>query len=512
MGGVRRHPTASGGKHGIAGVISIQTTRQDMSTKSDRTAASLIHNRWVERLSLCFVAWAEKWCPDAYVFVLAASVIVAFAAIAHGGHPVAVSKAFGDGFWSIIPLTMQIAMAAITGYVLAMSPPVSKLLRSTARLPRTSRGAVVFVGVLSIALSLVNWSFSLVYSGLLVREIARREDMLLDYRAAGAAGYLGLGCGFTLGISSPAAQLQATPGSIPAALMRITGVIGFNETIFTWQTLVIVLLVTAVSAFVCYVTSPADGKAKTAKDLGIDLNDDRPVFTRRERTGDYLEFSPILSLGLIALSAGWLWDSFKSGNPFIAMSQLNNYNFVFLLLAIVLHWYPRSFLDSFRRAMPSVAGVMLQFPFYGGISYMLTKVANAGGHTLSDSIAQWFVSFGHGSFFFSVLVGLYSSLLGFLVPSAGGKWVVEAPYVMSAANQLHAHLGWTVMVFNIAETLPNLINPFWMLPLLGILKLRSKDLAGFTAIQFLIHFPIAIVVAACLMSTFTYHPAFIPSH
>jgi len=224
----------------------------------------------------------------------------------------------------------------------------------------------------------------LVYSGLLVREIARREDILLDYPAA---GYLGLGCGFTLGISSSAAQLQTTPGSIPASLMRITGVIGFNESIFTWQTSVIVLLVTVVSTLVCYVTSPSDGKAKTAKDLGIDLNDDRPVFTKRERTGDYLEFSPILSLGLIALSAGCVWNSFKSGNPFIAMSQLNNYNFVFLLLAIALHWYPRSFLDSFRRAMPCIAGVMLQFPFYGGISYMLTKVANTGGHTLSDSIA-----------------------------------------------------------------------------------------------------------------------------
>ena len=355
-----------------------------MSTESDRTAAALTHNRWVERLSLRFVAWAKKWCPDAYVFVLAASVIVALAAIAHGGSPVAVSKAFVDGFWSIIPLTMQIAMAAITGYVIAMSPPVSKLLRGTARLPRTSRCAVVFVGVLSIALSLVNWSFSLVYSGLLVREIARREDILLDYPAA---GYLGLGCGFTLGISSSAAQLQTTPGSIPASLMRITGVIGFNESIFTWQTSVIVLLVTVVSTLVCYVTSPSDGKAKTAKDLGIDLNDDRPVFTKRGRTGDYLEFSPILSLGLIALSAGCVWNSFKSGNPFIAMSQLNNYNFVFLLLAIALHWYPRSFLDSFRRAMPCIAGVMLQFPFYGGISYMLTKVANTGGHTLSDSIA-----------------------------------------------------------------------------------------------------------------------------
>ena len=132
---------------------------------------------------------------------------------------------------------------------------------------------------------------------------------------------------------------------------------------------------------------------------------------------------------------------------------------------------------------------MLQFPFYGGIGYVLTKVANVQGHTLSDAIAHWFVSLAHDSSVFSILVSIYSAFLGFFIPSAGGKWVIEAPYIMDAANQIQAHLGWTVMVYNIAETLPNFINPFWMLPLLGILRLKSKDLVGYTAMQFLVHFP-----------------------
>jgi short-chain fatty acids transporter len=149
---------------------------------------------------------------------------------------------------------------------------------------------------------------------------------------------------------------------------------------------------------------------------------------------------------------------------------------------------------------------------YGGIGYMLTKVTNSQGNSLSDQVAHWFVSLAHDPGVFSGLVGAYSAVLGFFVPSAGGKWVIEAPYIMTAANQLNAHLGWTVMVYNIAETLPNFINPFWMLPLLGILKLKSKDLVGFTAIQFLVHTPIVILTAALLMSTFNYHPPLIPAH
>jgi short-chain fatty acids transporter len=164
------------------------------------------------------VGFAERWFPDAYVFVLIAVVVIALGTIAHGGSPLAVSRAFGDGFWNLIPFTMQMALVAIGGYVVAMSPPIAAALRRLAGVPSTARGAVVFVGVLSILLSLINWGLSLIFSGLLVREIARRKDIRLDYRAAGAAGYLGLGCGFTLGITprccpSPASSASPRPSS-----------------------------------------------------------------------------------------------------------------------------------------------------------------------------------------------------------------------------------------------------------------------------------------------------------
>ena len=85
---------------------------------------------------------------------------------------------------------------------------------------------------------------------------------------------------------------------------------------------------------------------------------------------------------------------------------------------------------------------------------------------------------------FAPIIGIYSAVLGLFVPSGGGKWVIEAPYVMHAANALAIHLGWVVQIYNAAEALPNLINPFWMLPILGILGLRARDLIGFTFVQF----------------------------
>jgi short-chain fatty acids transporter len=462
------------------------------------------------RLSQRLVVFSERWFPDAYVFVLIAVIAIAVGTIVHGGSPLAVSRAFGDGFWNLIPFTMQMALVAIGGYVVAMSPPIAAALRRLAAVPSTGRGAVVFVGVLSILLSLVNWGLSLIFSGLLVREIARRTDIKLDYRAAGAAGYLGLGCGFTLGITSSAAQLQANAASIPSSLLPITGVIGFSETILTWQNLLTTVLVTVVSAVICYLTAPNPAQTRTAEDLGVSLEDDTIKPKAPARPGDFLEFSPILTILIVILALGWLWQTFQSGNPLITLSGLNTYNFVFLILGILLHWRPRSLLEAFSKAMPSVSGVLLQFPFYAGIAQMLTKVPNAKGVTLSDTIAHWFVDASASTTVFSFLVGIYSAVLGFFIPSAGGKWIIEAPYIMKAANSVGAHLGWTVMVYNIAETLPNFINPFWMLPLLGILGLKSKDLIGYTSIQFLIHFPIVMIVAAILMSTFSYHPPILP--
>jgi short-chain fatty acids transporter len=263
--------------------------------------------------------------------------------------------------------------------------------------------------------------------------------------------------------------------------------------------------VTALSAAICYLTAPNPMLVKTAEDLGVSLDDDRIEPRKPARPGDFLEFSPILTILIVVLALGWLWQTFQAGNPLITLSGLNTYNFVFLILGILLHWRPRSLLEAFSKAMPSVSGVLLQFPFYAGIAQMLTKVPNGNGVTLSDTIAHWFVDASANSTVFSFLVGIYSAVLGFFIPSAGGKWVIEAPYIMKAANEIGAHLGWTVMVYNIAETLPNFINPFWMLPLLGILGLKSKDLIGYTSVQFFVHFPIIMILAAILMTTFTYH-------
>jgi len=66
------------------------------------------------------------------------------------------------------------------------------------------------------------------------------------------------------------------------------------------------------------------------------------------------------------------------------------------------------------------------------------------------------------------------------VPSGGSKWIIEAPYILQAPSHIRSILGWVVQIYNASEALPNLINPFWMLPLLGMLHVKARDLVGYS--------------------------------
>ena len=460
------------------------------------------------RLGLVLADWSEQWFPDAFVFALCAVIVVALGALALGAPPEAVTTRFGNGFWDLIPFTMQMALIIIGGYVVASSPPVWRLIERLATVPRGGRSAVAYIALLGMLTSLISWGFSLIFSGLLVRELARRQPHM-DYRAAGAAAYLGLGSIWALGISSSAAQLQANPSSIPPSLLPITGVIPFTETIFLWQSGVVALCLLVASVTIAYLSAPSATSARPAATFGVTFEPMEHRLEPRARPGEWLEYSPVLTILIVLLGAGWVVSTFTSQNPLIAISNLNTYNFLFLMLGMVLHWRPRRFLQAVARSVPAVAGVLIQFPFYAGIAAILTGAKNPAGTALSDVLATFFVTISNQQSF-PLLVSAYSAILGFFIPSGGGKWIIEAPYVMQAANTLHVHLGWVVQIYNAAEALPNLINPFWMLPLLGVLGIRARELVGYSILQLIVHAPLLFFLMWLLAQTLPYHPPVLP--
>src|SRR5258708_27963215 len=132
------------------------------------------------RIGLALAAWSERWFPDPLVFALAGVVVVFLAGTASGESASALALQAGRSFWSLIPFTMQMVMVIVGGYVVASTPLVRGAIRAIAGLPRTPRGAVALIALFAMLTSLLSWGLSLIFSGLLAREMAQRVRDL-DY-------------------------------------------------------------------------------------------------------------------------------------------------------------------------------------------------------------------------------------------------------------------------------------------------------------------------------------------
>ena len=225
--------------------------RSGQTPTDDRGDGTLV------RIGLRFTNWAERWFPDAYVFVALGVAVVAAAALVNGASPAGVAKSFGDGFWSLITFTMQMAMVVIRGYVVATSPPAARLIDALAGWPRNGRCRRRFVAAVSMLTSLLNWGMSLVFRGLLAR--AWRGAPISAWTIARPAPppISASGATWALGLSSSAAQLQANPASLPKPLLQITGVIPFSQTIFLWQSVVIAVVLIVVSMLLALLSAPS---------------------------------------------------------------------------------------------------------------------------------------------------------------------------------------------------------------------------------------------------------------
>src|SRR5918995_3695045 len=204
----------------------------------------------IARFALRLTAWTERWIPDAFIFALLATLIVVVAGLtATPATLPQIIDAWGNGFWDLIPFTLQMSLIIITGHVLATSAPMRRVIRMIASWPQSPRNAVALVAFFAMFSSWFNWGFSLIFSAVLALEMARRVPGV-DYRALAAASFLGLGSIWAQGLSGSAALQMATPGALQPQIREIVanggmvpgGIIPFRDTIFLWQSIVSVVV------------------------------------------------------------------------------------------------------------------------------------------------------------------------------------------------------------------------------------------------------------------------------
>jgi short-chain fatty acids transporter len=425
---------------------------------------------------LC-VRYAERYIPNPYLYAVILTFITVVAALIWTpSDPLKVIDSWYDGIWNILAFALQMALILVTGVTLADAPLVKRLLRRLASLPTHQAGAAVTVFLAAAIGSWLNWGFGLVVGALVAREIAKRlRDV--DFGFLVAAAYMGFMV-WASGLSSSIALATATHGNALNIVEKVTGkVAGFDETIFTAYNLVPVVLLVILIPVALYFMGPEEPEMKKVDPQVLIRQDEIAEPDMRPRSfATVLEDSWILTVLLVLMGAVYEWHAIATKGFHL---DINGFIFIVLMLGLIFHWRPIRYVRSFESGAKTVGPILLQFPLYGGIMGIMT------GTGLAGIIAQSFVTFStqHTLPFWSFIS---SNIISLFVPSGGGHWAVQGPFMVPAAVKLHVAPAITAMGTAMGEQTANMIQPFWALPILAIARLGIKDIMGYCVIALVI--------------------------
>jgi short-chain fatty acids transporter len=425
---------------------------------------------------LC-VRYAERYIPNPYLYAVVLTFItVAAAFIWTDSPPGKVIDAWYKGIWEILAFALQMALVLVTGVTLADAPFVRRLLERLARLPQQQAGAAITVFLAAAIGSWLNWGFGLVVGALIAREIAKRLREV-DFSFLVAAAYMGFMV-WASGLSSSIALATATHGSALNIVEKVTGqVAGFHETIFTAYNLVPVVVLLIVIPVTLAFMAPEPAHMKRIDPKLLIEQDTLPQAPPRTRTfATVLEDSWLLTLLLVLMGVWYEVHAILSSGFHL---DINGFIFIVLMLGLLFHWRPIRYVRSFEASARTVGPILLQFPLYGGIMGIMT------GTGLAAVIAQSFVAFSsHRTLPFWSFIA--SNIISLFVPSGGGHWAVQGPFMVPAAVKLQVSPAMTAMATAMGEQTANMVQPFWALPILAIARLGIKDIMGYCVIALII--------------------------
>jgi short-chain fatty acids transporter len=431
----------------------------------------------LRQLTRWCVRYAERYIPNPYLYAVVLTFItVAAALIWTASGPGQVIDAWYKGIWDILAFALQMALVLVTGVTLAAAPLVKNLLRRLAAVPTGQSGAAITVFLAAALGSWLNWGFGLVVGALVAREIAKRlEDV--DFSFLVAAAYMGFMV-WASGLSSSIALATATPGSALNIVEKVTGqVAGFDQTIFTAYNLVPVVLLLILIPLALRFMGPHVREMKRVDRTALIAQDEEGTPPARPRTfATRLEDAWSLSLLLVLMGAYYEVHTIRQKGFHL---DINGFIFIVLMLGLLFHWRPIRYVRAFETSARTVGPILLQFPLYGGIMGIMT------GTGLAALIAARFVDFStaHTLPFWSFIS---SNIISLFVPSGGGHWAVQGPFMVPAAVKLHVNPALTAMATAMGEQTANMIQPFWALPILAIARLGIKDIMGYCVIALVI--------------------------
>lgn len=429
------------------------------------------------------VRYVERLMPDPYLFAVLLTLIVAglVAALVRGASADGMLAAWYAGVWgpqNIFTFAFQMVLILVTGYTLAEAPVLKRAIIHVAAMPRSQVQGALLCFTVSAVLSLLNWGLGLVAGALVARQVARRfPDSHFGYLIA--AAFMGF-IVWTQGLSSSIALANTDAASPINVIHKIAGfTVPLSQTIFqpySWLSAIVVL---GVLALAVWRMEPSES---LTPDAAV-FDDEQVVETPAGKTfAEWLENQWILNVAL-----------FGAGITYFAASgfalNISSMIMLFTITSALLHRTPIRFIRAFTGAAKVAGPLLLQYPLYGGLVGLLAYQGAEGSTPLQTLLAQALVN-GATEYTLPFLTFIGSVVISLFVPSGGGHWAVQGPIAVDSAlaigQQSPAYLGLVSMAVAVGEGVANMIQPFWLLPLLAIAKLNVRQVMGFTIVAFLI--------------------------
>jgi short-chain fatty acids transporter len=423
-----------------------------------------------------FVYMFERLLPEPFVFAVLLTILTAIlAAIFAPKHSVPdILSGWYGGIFQIFPFAFQMVLILVTGYALTSSRPVSAALKKLAALPKNPPQAVALTVIVGMVTVLLNWGFGLVASAVFAREIAKRHRLDFAWLLAGAYSSFVM---FPPGLSSSIALAQATPGSALNIVQKLTGqLIPLSQSLLVPFNVVPVIVLFILLPLLFSRMQPPDAEMQPADQARLEAEDVIKPRAISVGLGGKLDNAWILNIILVAAAFGYLGMQIAADKFHLDIDTLI---LIFLSLGLLLHFTPIAYVEAINSAARVTGSLLLQYPIYGGIMGIMTATGLAG------VIAEWFQTFSttetlpFWGYISSIIISIF-------VPSGGGHWAVQGPFIVPAAVALHVNLAATAQGVGYGEGVANMIQPFWALPLLAIAGIGMRRVMGFTVITFFV--------------------------
>ncbi|MFC7223323.1 short-chain fatty acid transporter [Halalkalicoccus sp. GCM10025322] len=453
----------------------------------------------LQRIGQAVANWSERWVPSPFLFAIILTLIAYVTAIVlTPDGPFQNILNWYEGFWVLLEFAMQMVLILVTGYAVADSRQVSGLLNRIASIPNNGSQAAALVAAVAMGAGYFHWGVGLIVGAIFAVFVARaglERGMKFHYPLLCACGYTSQVI-WHVGPSTSAGLLSATEGH---PFEDIIGVVPLSESVFTVYAFGLALLVFLTVVPLMYLLAPEEGQAIGIDEYAPELLDEgadgRTTADERAATdggteagrmpADRLDDSRLVAYLVGTGMLVYVVQHFATAGIGEAL-DLNVFNFTFIALGLFLYGTPMAYMGAIRGATESAAGIILQFPFYAGI---LGIIENSG---LSELMAGFLLDIATPTTF-PVLAWILGGIMNFFVPSGGGEWGIIGGIVGETAVELGVAPGKAIIAYGTGDMWTNMFQPFWAIPLLGITKVRARDILGYTLIVMIVLTPVFAV-------------------